>query len=283
MRKTWKMLFIRNLGYGTGGMRGKLELEQTGWHLYVKESFCWVGGFYNGSRQDTGIQRIRFRVIKAYNRVKFAVRHLHGFAGIVVTASHNPPEYNGYKVYGPDGGQLPPSKGPDQNIAQRWTRHTLNYFRKLKYLRWNRHQGCIYAASWYSKSTAMALAAMNYKHVAVGKEQEQPALCFPLSPVQMLKNMPRLSWPSGKAANWRRYLIATDPDADRLGIAVKNENGEYTVLTGNQTEPLLLHYILTQIKRKEHFHLMGSFLKRLLPRSLGGKLQPLSESKQSVY
>jgi len=235
--------------------------------------------------------------------LSFAVRYLKAFSGIVITASHNPPEYNGYKVYGEDGGQLPPEsadeviryvneveneltiavedeavlkeKGLIQMIGEAVDRA---YIEKLKTLSLNRELSqqvdvkVVFTPlhGTANKLVRRALEALGYQNVVVVKEQELPDPNF--STVKSPNPEEHAAFERaihvGKEID-ADLLIATDPDADRLGIAVKNEAGEYVVLTGNQTGGLLLHYILSQKQKQGTLPENGVVLKTIVTSEFG--------------
>ncbi len=136
--KSLEEAFYKDLEFGTGGMRGEIGAGTNRMNLYtVRKASAGLAAYINSNGYEAekrgvviaydsrhfspefameaaktlatkGIQTYVFDSLRPTPELSFAVRHLHAFSGIVVTASHNPPEYNGYKVYGSDGGQLPP-------------------------------------------------------------------------------------------------------------------------------------------------------------------------------
>ena len=250
-----------------------------------------------------GIQTYVFDELRPTPELSFAVRYLQAFSGIVITASHNPPEYNGYKVYGQDGGQLPPDvadqviryvnevenelaidveeetvlkkKGLIRMIGEEVDRA---YIEKLKTISLNPQLSqevdvkVVFTPlhGTANQPVRRALEALGYKQVVVVKEQELPDPNFSTvkSPNPEEHAAFERAIQVGKEID-ADLLIATDPDADRLGIAVKNENGEYVVLTGNQTGGLLLHYILSQKQEKGTLPKNGVVLKTIVTSEFG--------------
>ncbi len=206
-----------------------------------------------------GIQTYVFDELRPTPELSFAVRHLRAFSGIVITASHNPPEYNGYKVYGEDGAQLPPhiadvviehvdaienewelqieqedvlkEKGLIQIIGAEIDEA---YIQKLKTISLSpqlAHEVDVKVVFTPLHGTAnklvqRGLKEFGYKHVFVVKEQEQPDPNFSTvkSPNPEEHAAFELAIQLGKQVD-ADVLIATDPDADRLGIAVKMKKG----------------------------------------------------------
>ena len=139
--------FYKNLEFGTGGMRGEIGAGSNRMNLYtIRKASAGLAAYIEGNGEEAkkrgvviaydsrhfspefameaaktvaskGIQAYVFESLRPTPELSFAVRYLQAFSGIVITASHNPPEYNGYKVYGSDGGQLPP-EGADVIIAK---------------------------------------------------------------------------------------------------------------------------------------------------------------------
>lgn len=253
-----------------------------------------------------GVHTYVFSELRPTPELSFAVRHLQAYAGIVITASHNPPEYNGYKVYGPDGGQMPPASA-DQLIAKvNQIENELNiivedeqelkkkglivmidnkvdraYLEKLSTISENPELAdkteikIVFTPLHGTANMPVreALKAMKYKNVTVVKEQELPDPEFSTvkSPNPEEHAAFELAIQEGEKIG-ADILVATDPDADRLGIAVKNEQGEYTVLSGNQTGALLLHYLLSQKKAKGTLPKNGIVLKTIVTSELGRKI-----------
>ncbi|MBS8265717.1 phospho-sugar mutase [Mesobacillus boroniphilus] len=325
--------FYKDLEFGTGGMRGEIGAGTNRMNLYtVRKASAGLAAYLeeNGdeakrrgvaiaydSRHKSpefameaartlatkGIQTYVFEELRPTPELSFAVRYLHAYAGIVVTASHNPPEYNGYKVYGHDGGQLPPESA-DRVIAK--VNDIENELMiEVKDEQELRNQGLIKMIgsevdSAYleklmtisenpdlaeeadvkvvftplhgtaNKPVRNILDKLGYKNVLVVKEQELPDPEFSTvkSPNPEEHAAFELAIKEGKGID-ADLLIATDPDADRLGIAVKDEQGEYVVLTGNQTGALLLHYILSQKKEKGTLPEHGVVLKTIVTSELG--------------
>lgn len=328
--------FYKNLEFGTGGMRGEIGAGTNRMNIYtVRKASAGLAAYIeeNGleakkqgvviaydSRHmspefameaaktlaTNGINTYVFEELRPTPELSFAVRYLQAFSGIVITASHNPPEYNGYKVYGADGAQLPP-KSADTVISKvneienellleikdeaslkeagliKMIGEEIDkaYLEKLITVSENPSLGKEVDLSIVfsplhgtaNKPVRKALRALNYTNVHIVAEQELPDPEFSTvkSPNPEEKSAFELAIKVGKEKN-ADILIATDPDADRLGIAVKNELGEYELLTGNQTGALLLHYILTQKKEKNTLPHNGVMLKTIVTSELGRQI-----------
>ena len=217
--------------------------------------------------------------------MSFAVRHLHTYAGIMITASHNPKEYNGYKIYGEDGGQMPPKESDMMTGYIRQIEDLFNieladeeelkaqglevvigeevdqaYLANVKTVTVNSDLATEFGKDMKFVYTPLcgtgrmlgerALKQAGFTNYELVEEEAAPNGDFP-----GLKN-PNPEFPEafvratalGKKVD-ADILIATDPDADRLGCAVRQPNGEYQLLTGNQIAAVLLHYILEANKQ----------------------------------
>ena len=212
--------------------------------------------------------------------VSFATRYLGTSAGVMVTASHNPSKYNGYKVYGADGCQIT-TEAAAEILAEI---EKLDIFADVKRVTFEegvekgliryipeevytafveevKKQSVLFGetvnkdvAIVYSplngtglKPVTRALREMGYGNITVVKEQEQPDGNFPTCPYPNpeIKEAMALGMEYAQRCN-ADLLLATDPDCDRVGIAVKDKNGEYVLLSGNETGILLLDYVCAQ-------------------------------------
>ncbi|CAH0345135.1 phospho-sugar mutase [Bacillus sp. CECT 9360] len=325
--------FYKNLEFGTGGMRGEIGVGTNRMNLYtIRKATAGLTAYICSFGEDAkkrgvaiaydsrhkspefaleaaktlatgGIKVYLFDELRPTPELSFAVRHLNAYSGIVITASHNPPEYNGYKVYGPDGGQLPPGSADqvieyvneidNELLLQVEAEEILKknglieiigeeiddeYNTQLLSISENPglpkevDLGIVFTPlhGTANKSVRRALSDLGYENVHVVKEQELPDPNFSTvaSPNPEEHAAFELAIRLGNEVS-ADLLIATDPDADRLGIAVKNDAGEYVVLTGNQTGALILDYLLTQKQEKGTLPSNGIVLKTIVTSELG--------------
>lgn len=307
--------FYTDLEFGTGGLRGVLGAGTNRMNIYVirkatqglaeyirecgeEEMNKGVVIAYDSRRYSdrfaleaalvlaqNGIKAYLFDALRPTPELSFAVRHLKAQAGIVVTASHNPKEYNGYKVYWEDGGQVPPDradqiflrikerdkwndihplteaeaqeKGLLVMIGKEIDRAYLDQVKELVlYPKLIQDKGgtlsVLYTPLHGSGNIPVrrALKELGFSSVFVVPEQEQPDPDFPTVPYPNpeIPSTFDLARKYGKELK-ADLLIATDPDADRLGLVLRTPQGDYQQLTGNQVGTLLTFYILTQKKR----------------------------------
>ena len=299
--------FYKNLEFGTGGMRGimgvgtnrinkyTLGKNTQGLSQYLKQAFpgeqIKVAIAYDcRHNSDTlakvvadvfsanGIKVFLFEELRPTPELSFTVRHLQCHAGIVLTASHNPPEYNGYKVYWQDGGQLVPPQ--DKEIIQ--VIDSLEYSdilfesnpELIEYIGTEIDeafaQSAIENASFnipqeaknnlkivYTslhgtsiKAIPNVLAKAGYTDVNIVKEQAEPNGDFPTvkSPNPEEPAALQMALDLANEIN-ADIVIGTDPDSDRLGVAVRNTEGEMILLNGNQSMVVMTAFLLEQWKR----------------------------------
>lgn len=325
--------FYKNLEFGTGGMRGEIGVGTNRMNVYtVRKATKGLANYIKSFGEEAakrgvviaydsrhkspefsleaakvlateGIKAYLFDELRPTPQLSFAVRELHAYAGIVVTASHNPPEYNGYKVYGPDGAQLPPLAADQlidyveeienelaiqvrdadvlkqqglieiigEKLDQAYNKQLLTVPENPQFA--NEVDVKLVFTPLHgtsNKSVRRALRDLGYQNVHIVKEQELPDGNFSTvkSPNPEEPAAFELAIELGNKVD-ADLLIATDPDADRLGIAVKNEQGEYVVLTGNQTGALLLDYLLSQKQVKGTLPENGVVLKTIVTSEIG--------------
>lgn len=212
--------------------------------------------------------------------VSFATRHLKAAAGIMITASHNPAQYNGYKVYGADGCQITTEAASSilaeinkldifadvqqEAFAAALSRKQISYIDETVYnafLAEVKRQSVLFGeqvkqdvAIVYTplngtglKPVTQILEDTGYTNIKIIPEQRMPDGHFPTCPYPNpeLPEAMRLGIEYARENN-ADLLLATDPDCDRVGVAVRDEQGEYRILTGNQIGVLLLDYICSQ-------------------------------------
>jgi phosphoglucomutase len=231
------------------------------------------------------LRPICFEDLRTTPELSFAVRHLGAYAGIVITASHNPREYNGYKVYGQDGAQISLEASciildQIQQIKDITTIHGMDldtakekglleiiaekvdaaYIHSLKSLvqnpdviaRKGKDLKIVFTPIHGSANIPVrrVLSEVGFENVYVVKEQEKPDGEFPTVkyPNPEEKEVFTLALKIAKEKD-ADLVIGTDPDGDRMGVLVKRPDGEFEVLTGNQTGSLLLEYIIQNKKR----------------------------------
>ncbi|MFI2982000.1 MULTISPECIES: phospho-sugar mutase [Bacillus] len=325
--------FYKNLEFGTGGMRGEIGPGTNRMNIYtVRKASAGLAAYIAKQGEDAkkrgvaiaydsrhkspefameaaktlasqGIQTYVFDELRPTPELSFAVRKLNAYAGIVVTASHNPPEYNGYKVYGDDGAQLPPKEADiviaevnaieneltiqvedEQSLKEKGLIKIIGeeidkpYTEELTSISVHPELSDEVDVSVVftplhgtaNKPVRRGLEALGYKNVTVVKEQELPDPDFSTvkSPNPEEHAAFEYAIKLGEEQN-ADILVATDPDADRLGIAVKNSEGKYTVLTGNQTGALLLHYLLSEKKKQGALPENGVVMKTIVTSELG--------------
>jgi len=298
--------FYKDLEFGTGGMRGimgvgtnrinkyTLGKSTQGLSDYLHKSFPnetpkAVIAFdcrHNSKSlakvvadvfSANGIEVFLFEDLRATPELSFAVKHLNCHCGIVLTASHNPPEYNGYKVYWQDGGQLVPphDEAVIQNINAlayadikfESNSELIHYIGKdvddvfIDASVKNGQVGATQAAkdnlnivftSLHGTSiTAVpeTLKRAGYKNVHIVKEQEKPDGDFPTvaspNPEEPAALKIALELAKKEGAD---IVIGTDPDCDRLGVAVRNADGNLQLLNGNQTMVMMVDFLLKKWK-----------------------------------
>jgi phosphoglucomutase len=326
--------FYRELEFGTGGLRGIIGAGTNRMNIYtVRKSSQGLANYISNKGVEAknkgiviaydprnkspefaleaakifagnGIKTYIFDELRPTPELSFAVRHLNAAAGIVVTASHNPKEYNGYKVYGDDGGQLSLEGSnavleeiekieditkvtfieKDEALAKGLLKVIGKeiddiYISKLKTLRVNPELTDKNAGSFKivytpihgsgNKPVRRILDETGFKNVLVVKEQEQPDPGFSTvkSPNPEEKAAFTIAIELAKKENVD-LIIGTDPDCDRVGVVVRNASGDYVVLTGNQTGCLLLDYILSQKKAKGELPSNGFVVKTIVTTEL---------------
>ena len=299
--------FYRDLSFGTGGLRGIIGAGTNRMNIYtvakatqglanyLKEHFRAPSvaiGFDSRINSEL-FSKVAARVFAANGvkvhiwpelmpvpTVSFAVRELGCSAGVMVTASHNPSKYNGYKVYGADGCQIT-TQGAAEVLAKI---EALDIFQDVRIMdfgtAWNdgqimhipeavytafvenvKAQSVLYGdktthdvAIVYSplngagrKPVLRTLEELGYTNITVVKEQEEPDGRFPTCPYPNpeIREAMELGLRYAKEKN-ADLLLATDPDCDRVGIAVKNAQGDYVLLSGNEVGLLLLDYLCAQ-------------------------------------
>ena len=298
--------FYTSLAFGTGGMRGIMGVGDNrinkytlgkatqGLSNYLKtefaaefaeESLRVVIAYDCRHNSDTlsqtvaevfsanGIHVKLFSSLRPTPELSFAVRYLNCHCGIVLTASHNPPEYNGYKVYWQDGGQLVPPQdsaiiteintldyqdirfNPNHDLIERIDDEVDNAFIQAslnavpkRATNQNRKDLRVVFTPLHGTSVTMVppvLAAAGFDQVHIVKEQATPDGNFPTVSSPNPEEPQALQMAMDQAREFDADLvIGTDPDCDRLGIAVRNNHGELTLLNGNQAMVIKTHFLL---------------------------------------
>lgn len=298
--------FYKDLEFGTGGMRGVMGVgtnrinkytlgkSTQGLSNYLKKMYPnqelkVVIAYDCRHNSDTlsqvvaevlsanGIKVFRFSALRTTPELSFAVRHLNCHAGIVLTASHNPPEYNGYKVYWGDGGQIvPPEDGEiiaqinaisfedikfnaNHNLIESIDKEVDEAFFDESVKNGNFNAAgkddfkIVFTSIHGTSITAIpeVLKRAGYKNVTVIAEQAEPDGNFPTVKSPNPEEPEALSMAIAKAEEiGADMVVGTDPDSDRLGIAVRNLDGEMELLNGNQTMVLMTKFLLDQHKTK---------------------------------
>lgn len=322
--------FYQPLSFGTAGMRGILGAGINRMNIYtIRQATEGLAKLFEDYGQDAkdrgvaiaydsrhmspefamesaktlgahGIKSYVFESLRPTPELSFAVRELNAFAGIMITASHNPADYNGYKVYGEDGGQMPPvdadavtanvravenpltvEVGDEAALIADGTITIIGEEIDQKYLDNMRSvvvdqavidemadQVSIVYTPLHGTGQMLVertLADAGFTNVTYVTEQKEPDADFSTvqSPNPEEAGAFEVAERYGKA-NDADILIATDPDADRMGAAVKLPNGDYQVITGNQIAALMTHYILTAKKNTGTLPDNGVILKSIV-------------------
>ena len=302
--------FYKELKFGTGGLRGKLGVGTNRMNIYtVGRATQALANYLKKQFQDRAEikvviahdSRINSRLfaettanIFSNNKIKvflfeslrptpelsFAIRELQAQAGVVITASHNPKEYNGYKVYWEDGGQIisPHDKNimsemeklsydeiefrPDDSfiqiigkeIDQRFIEEAKKVSILPEVVKRHKNLKIVYTPLHGTGITLMPLMmeAFGFGNLIVVEEQKTPDGNFPTVKSPNPENPEALELALKKAREVNADLVlATDPDADRVGVAVKDSSGEFRLLNGNQVGSLLTYYKLSVLSDKK--------------------------------
>ena len=302
--------FYRDLAFGTGGLRGVIGAGTNRMNVYtvakasqgladyikknITEDGRRIAVSYDSRIKSDLFARVAAGVfaangIKVYiysqlmptPSLSFAVRRLNCAAGIMITASHNPSKYNGYKVYGADGCQITTEAAAlilaeiekldifeqvkNGDYKEYADSGIISYIPEQVYTEFVEEvkgQSMLAEEDPVDKNVAVIYSPLNgtglhpvirtlkesgYTNIKVVKEQEQPDGNFPTCPYPNPENKEAMRLGMEYASREHAdILLATDPDCDRVGIAVKDDNGEYVLLSGNETGMLLLDYICAQ-------------------------------------
>ncbi len=301
-----KERFYKDLEFGTGGMRGVMGVgtnrinkytlgkNTQGLSNYLKKShgdkeIKIVIAYDCRHNSDTlartvsevfsanGIKVFLFSELRTTPELSFAVRHLNCQAGIVLTASHNPPEYNGYKVYWEDGGQIVPPQDEEiiaeidslsfEDIKFKSNDDLIHLIDKEvdeaffeasvtngSFNAQDKDNFKIVFTSLHGTSiTAIpeVLKRAGYNNVTVIAEQAKPDGAFPTVESPNPEEPAALAIAIEKAEEiGADMVVGTDPDSDRLGIAVRNLDGKIELLNGNQTMVMMTKFLLDKFKEK---------------------------------
>lgn len=301
--------FYRSLEFGTGGLRGimgvgtnrvnkyTIGMATQGFANYLKKTYgeqeikVAIGhDSRNNSRffaettakvfAANGIKVFLFETLRPTPELSFAIRHLGCKAGVVCTASHNPKEYNGYKAYWNDGGQLVPPhdknvikeveaitnvddvkwEGGDSNITLMGNEMDQAYIEMVRQLSVypdvisQQHDLKIVYTPIHGTGITLVpqvLKSFGFTNVTVVEEQSIPDGNFPTVVYPNPEESETMSIGLKKAKELDAdILLGTDPDADRVGIGVKNHKGEWVLMNGNQTAVLAFAYMIEARKAK---------------------------------
>ncbi len=338
-----KERFYMDLAFGTAGLRGIIGAGVNRMNIYtVRKTTQGLANYiaklgaqdqgvaiaYDSRRMSpefaleaalclnaNGIKAYLFETLRPTPELSFAVRHLNCISGINITASHNPPEYNGYKVYWADGAQITPphdsgimgevkavasyddvktmdkeeavAKGLLVMIGQEVDDVYMEELRKLVL-----HPESIKEAQKDLKivytplhgtgniPARRILEELGFENVYVVKEQELPDGEFPTvsypNPEDKATFTMALALAKEKDAD---LVLATDPDADRLGVYVKDTTGEYRELTGNMSGCLLADYEISQTKALKGLPEDGALIKTIVTTNMADAIAKYYDAK----
>ena len=315
--------FYRDLEFGTGGLRGVMGVGTNRMNIYtvgaatqglsnyLKTVFAGLPQIGNNSRlfaetaagifSANGIKVYLFEDLRPTPELSFVIRELGLQSGIILTASHNPKEYNGYKAYWDDGSQLVEPhdvnvinevlkvkvddiqfNGPKENIVilgaemdEKFLQKVVSVSLSPDVIKRQKDLKIVYTPIHGTgvKLIPMALAKMGFENVIHIPEQDVVSGDFPTVISPNPEEPAAMALAIKKAIEVDADLVmASDPDADRLGIAVKNDKGEFILVNGNQTVLIFLYYIIT--KRKELGLLKGNeyIVKTIVTSELAGEI-----------
>jgi phosphoglucomutase len=328
--------FYKELEFGTGGLRGVIGSGSNRMNIYTvgkatqglaeyllntykdeaSASIAYDSRIMSKEFAETaalvlcanGIKVNLFESLRPTPMLSYAVRHLNSKAGIVVTASHNPRQYNGYKVYGDDGGQVTDkaaeeilsiianvddfSKIKKITVEEAKNKGLLNiigedvdksYIDRVKGLTIReelvkeqaKDLKIIYTPIHGSGNIPIrrVLKELGYENIFVVKEQELPDGNFPTAPYPNPEDPRVFALALDMAKEVQPDIIfGTDPDCDRIGVVVKDNEGQYKVLTGNQTGVLLTNYILSSLKETNKLPSNGVVIKTIVTTDMAANI-----------
>lgn len=328
--------FYQNLAFGTGGLRGVIGAGTNRMNVYTVAKASqglsdYINKRYNGSDKAIAVSydsRIKSELfakvaagVFAANGIKvqiysqlmptpclsFAVRELGCVAGIMVTASHNPSKYNGYKVYGADGCQIT-TDAADEILSEIEKLDIFKDVRRMsfeigmeagiisliqeeiytKFIENVKRQSMLTQNEKINTDVSIVYSPLNgtglkpvmrileetgYTNVILVKEQEQPDGKFPTCPYPNpeIKEAMKLGIEYAKRYH-AELLLATDPDCDRVGIAVKKSDNDYVLLSGNETGILLLDYICSRRIEKGSMPANPVMVKTIVTMDMGERI-----------
>ncbi|HEY4390768.1 MAG TPA: phospho-sugar mutase [Paenibacillus sp.] len=332
--------FYRDLEFGTGGLRGVIGAGSNRMNRYTvaraTQGFAeYILQAHRGQEGQpsvviahdcrhfspefaleaalvlagNGIVAKLFTSLRPTPQLSYTVRELAATGGIVVTASHNPPEYNGYKVYNAFGGQLVPHEA-EQVIAKIREVTSFGGIKRLSREEAEQQGMLVWLGEAEDEAFAEVVAAtsVNRELMAAGAAKDLVVVFTPLHgtgnlPVRRVldkigftqvhivkeQELPDGNFSTVKSPNPEEreaftmaielgkkvgadILMGTDPDADRMGAVVRAANGEYEILTGNQSGAILVHYVLGQLKEAGKFPENGAVVKTIVTSEMGATI-----------
>lgn len=325
--------FYRELAFGTGGLRGiigagtnrmnvyTVAKASQGLADYLQKNFTApsvVIGYDSRIKSDVfaqvaagvfatnGIKVNLWPRLMPVPTVSFATRHLSASAGVMITASHNPSKYNGYKVYGPDGCQITTEAAADilaeinkldifadvknEGLAAGLASGHITYIDDAVYTAFVEavKSQSVLGDLTINKDVAICYTPLNgaglrpviralkeggFTNITVVKEQELPDGNFPTCPYPNPEIKEAMALGMEYASrNQADLLLATDPDCDRVGIALRGADGSYVLLSGNETGILLLDYICARRKAMGTMPKHPVMIKTIVTTDLGERI-----------
>lgn len=330
--------FYTPMEFGTAGMRGLIGAGINRMNIYtVRQATEGLARFMDTLDEETKLRGVAIsydsrhmsqefafeaaRVLGAHKipsfvfeslrptpELSFTVRHLHAYAGIMITASHNPKQYNGYKIYGEDGAQMPPKESDmitnyirevddlfavevadkdalinDKTLKVIGSEVDEVYLENAKEVTIDRELVAEEGKTMKLVFTPLhgtggmlgekALRQAGFEDFTMVPEQAMPDPDFSTveHPNPEFTEAFDLAIKLGKSQK-ADLLVAVDPDADRLGAAVRQPDGEYELLTGNQIAALMLNYILTARKKAGNLPANGALVKSIVSSEFAAKV-----------